>query len=148
MTSCVSNPTVDVTSYYQEPLKCCYEKWMHSVPPTNKWTVCIHYSRLNSVAIFLSKMDECLILCRRQFISTTKTEELTDCPASTKNKIHSLSSFIKTISTQTSGSVFAVKIDRVKRTENEFELIKTVDCFLDCQGNYTSSLVPFERKIL
>ena len=53
-----------------------------------------------------------------------------------------LSSFQKTKSTQTSGSVFADRIEQVKKTKFELELIKIVECFLDCHGNYTSNLVP------
>ena len=52
-----------------------------------------------------------------------------------KYKKHSLSSFQKTKSTQTSGSVFADRIEQVKKTKFEIELIKIVDCFLDGHGN-------------
>ena len=63
-----------------------------------------------------------------------------------KTKKHLLSSFQKTKSTQTSGSVFADTIEQVKRTKFELELIKLVDCFLDGHGNYTSNLVSFKIK--
>ena len=46
-----------------------------------------------------------------------------------KYKKHLLSSFQKTKSTQTSGSVFADRIEQVKRTKFELELIKIVDFF-------------------
>ena len=65
-----------------------------------------------------------------------------------KYKKHLLSSFKKTKSTQTSGAVFADRIEQVKKTKFELELIKLVDCFLDGQGNYTSNLVSFEIKSL
>ena len=58
-----------------------------------------------------------------------------------KYKKYFLSSFQKTKSTQTSGSVFADGIEQGKKTEFEMELIKIVDCFLDGHGNYTSNLV-------
>ena len=61
-----------------------------------------------------------------------------------KYKKDLLSSFQKTKSTQTSGSVFADRIDQAKKTKFELELIKTVDCFLDGHGNYTSKLVSFK----
>ena len=51
-------------------------------------------------------------------------------------------------STQTSGSVFGDRIERVKKTKFELELIKSVACFLDSHGNYTSNLVSFETKYL
>ena len=54
------------------------------------------------------------------------------------------SSFQKTKSTQTSGSVFAERIEKIKKTKFELDLIKIVDCFLDGYGNYDSNLVSFE----
>ena len=51
---------------------------------------------------------------------------------------HLLSSFQKNKSTQTSGSVFADRIEQVKKTKCELELMKSVDCFLDSHGNCTS----------
>ena len=65
-----------------------------------------------------------------------------------KFKKQLLSSFQKTKSTQTSGSVFADRIEQVKKTRFEFELIKIVDGFLDGHGNYTSNLVSFKIKSL
>ena len=65
-----------------------------------------------------------------------------------KYKKHLFSSFQKTKSTQTSGSVFADRIEQVKKTKFELELIKIVDCFLDGHGNYTSNLVSFKIKFL
>ena len=59
-----------------------------------------------------------------------------------------LSSFQMTKSTQPIGSVFADRIEQVKKTKFELELIKIVDCFLDGQGNYTSNSVPFKTKSL
>ena len=65
-----------------------------------------------------------------------------------KYKKHLFSSFQKTTTTQTSGSVFAERIEKVKKTEFEFELIKTVDCFLDGHGNFDSNSVSFKIKSL
>ena len=65
-----------------------------------------------------------------------------------KYKKRLLSSFQKTKSTQTSGSVMADRIEQVKKTKFELELIKIVDCFLDGHGNYTSNLVSFKIKSL
>ena len=65
-----------------------------------------------------------------------------------KYKRHLLSSLQKTISTQTSGSVFADRIEQVKKTKFEVEVIKIVDCFLDGYGNYDSNLVSFKIKSL
>ena len=65
-----------------------------------------------------------------------------------KFKKHLFSSFQKTKTTQTSGSVFAERIEKVKMTKFELDLIKTVDCFLDGHGNYDSNLVSFKIKSL
>ena len=65
-----------------------------------------------------------------------------------KYKKHLSSSFQKTKTTQTSGSVFAERIEKVKKTKFEFELIKIVDCFLDGHGNFDSNLVSFKIKYL
>ena len=65
-----------------------------------------------------------------------------------KYKKHLLSSFQKTKSTQTFGSVFADRTKQVKKTKFELELIKIVDCFLDGHGNYTRNLVSFNIKSL
>ena len=63
-----------------------------------------------------------------------------------KYKKHLFSSFQKTKTTQTSGSVFADRIEQVKKNKFELQLIKIVDCFLDGHGNYDSILVSFKKK--
>ena len=63
-----------------------------------------------------------------------------------KFKQHFVSALQKNKSTQTSGSVFAERIEKVKKTKFELELIKIVDCFLDGHGNYDSNLVSFKIK--
>ena len=65
-----------------------------------------------------------------------------------KYKKHLLSYFQKTRSMQTSGSVFAERIEQVKEAKFETKLIKIVDCFLDGHGNFTSNLVSFKMKSL
>ena len=65
-----------------------------------------------------------------------------------KIKQHFMSALQKNKSTQTSGSVFAERIEKVKKTKFELELIKIVDCFLDGHGNYDSNLVSFNIKSL
>ena len=63
-------------------------------------------------------------------------------------KKHFFSSFQKTKTTQTSGSVFAEKLKKLRKTKFEFEQIKIVDCFLDGHGNFGSNLVSFKIKSL
>ena len=48
------------------------------------WTVCIHFSSTVSVAKLLSRLDNSLIICRVQLISTTRVGDWTECPASQK----------------------------------------------------------------
>ena len=65
-----------------------------------------------------------------------------------KYKKHLFSSLQKTKTTQTSGPVFAERIEKVKKTKFELELIKIVDCFLVGHGNFDSNLVSFKIKSL
>ena len=65
-----------------------------------------------------------------------------------KYKKHLLRSVQKTKWTQTSGSMFADRIEQVKKTKFELELIKIEYCFLDGHGNYTSNLVSFKINSL
>ena len=58
------------------------------------------------------------------------------------------SSFQKTKTTKTSGSVFAERLEKVKKTKFELDLFKILDCFVDGHGNYDSNLVSFKKKSL
>ena len=64
-----------------------------------------------------------------------------------KYKNHLLSSFQKTNATQTSGSVLADRIEQVKKTKLEVEMIKIVYCFVDGHGNYLSNLVSWKKSL-
>ena len=59
-----------------------------------------------------------------------------------------MSALQKIKSTQTSGLVFAERIERAKKTKFELELIKIEDRFFDGHGNYDSNLVSFKMKSL
>ena len=65
-----------------------------------------------------------------------------------KFKQHFRSALQKNKSTQISGSVFAERIEKVKKTKYELELMKFVDCFLDGHGFYDSNFVSFKIKSL
>ena len=65
-----------------------------------------------------------------------------------KYKKHLFSSLQKTKTTQTSGSVFAERIEKVKKAKFVLDLIKIVDCFIDGHGNYDSNSVSFKIKSL
>ena len=59
-----------------------------------------------------------------------------------------MSALQKNKSTQTNGSAFAERIEKVKKTIFEMELIKIADCFLDGLGSYDGNLVTFKIKSL
>ena len=61
---------------------------------------------------------------------------------------HLLISFHKSKLTQTSGLVVADRIEQVKKTKFELEMIKFIDCSLDGHGSFTSILVSFKIKYL
>ena len=65
-----------------------------------------------------------------------------------KYKKHLFSSFQKTKTTQTSISLYAERIEKVKKTKFEFEPLKVLDCFLDGHGSFDSNLVSFKIKSL
>ena len=65
-----------------------------------------------------------------------------------KYKKHFFSSFQKTKTTYTIGFVFAERIEKVKKTKFELDLIKFVDCFLDGHVEYYSNLVFLKIKSL
>ena len=65
-----------------------------------------------------------------------------------KFKQHFMSALQKNKSTQTSGSVFAERIEKAKKTKFGLELIKIVDCFLDGHGIYDCNLLSFKLKSL
>ena len=65
-----------------------------------------------------------------------------------KFKQHFMSALQKNKSTQTSGSVFAERIEKPKKIKFKLEPKKIVDCFLDGHGSYDSNLVSFKIKSL
>ena len=64
-----------------------------------------------------------------------------------KDERHLLSSFQKTKSTQTGGSVLEDRIEQIKKTKFEFDLIKSIDCFLEAHSNYTRYLMFFKKNL-
>ena len=123
---------------------------MHSVSTTNTWTVCIRFSSTASVPKLLSRDN---LQRAVHFNQQTKgVDRMTRIAKKRllrkKYKKHLFSSFEKTKSTQTTGSVFAERTKQVKRSKFELELIKNVDCFLDGHANYTSNLVSFKITTL
>ena len=103
----------------------------------------------------MQRVDKCLITCNEQLTLITETNELTECRALPKKRLlrkkykkHSFSCFQKTKTTQPSGSVYAERIEKVKKTKFEFELIKFVDCFLEGHDSFDSNLVSFKNVSL
>ena len=121
----------------------------------NTWTVCTNFSSTDSVAKLLSRVVNYLILCRGQFTATNKTEHWKKMLSKAKKRLsrkkykkHSLSSFQKIKSMQSSGSCITDRMEQVKKTKFELELMKIVDCFLVGHDKYTSNLVSSIIKSL
>ena len=100
----------------------------------------------------MSGVDKSLIMCSGQFISNN-TKEWTECPSlrkrdplRKKNNNHLFSSLQKTKSTQAIGSVFADRLEQVKKAKFKLELIKIVDSSVDGHYLYTSDLVSFKIR--
>ena len=78
----------------------------------------------------MQRVEKCLITCSEQLTLITETRELTECRALQKKtfkekfKKHLVRSFKKTKTTQTSGSVFAERIEKVKKNKFVLELKK------------------------
>ena len=127
---------------------------MHSVSTTNTWTLyTIFKYRFNDKNVINS--EQLFDYLQRAVHFNQQNRGVERMPSIAKKRLlmkkykkHLLSSFQKTKTTQTSGSVFADRIEQVKKTEFEIEMIKIVDCFLDGHGKYTSDLVSFKIKSL
>ena len=92
---------------------------------------------------------------QRAVVFNHRNKRVDRMPSITKKRLlrkkyikHLLGSFQKTKTRQTKGSMFAERIEKVKKTKFEFELIKIVDCFLDGHGNFDSNLVSLKIKSL
>ena len=103
----------------------------------------------------MQRADKGLITYNEQLILIKETREWIEFQALKKKRLlrkkynkHLFSSFQKAKSTQTGGSVFAERIEKVRKTKFELDLIKIVDCFLNGHGNYDSNLVSFKIKSL
>ena len=147
-------PFVNIIYYYMETFKSYWWTWTHFASPINTWTVCIHYSSIDSAKKFLQRVNKCLITCNKQLTLIPKqgswqnSEHCKKRPLRRRFKKHLFSSFQKTKTTQTSGSVFAERIEKVKKIKFELEFLKIVGCFLDGHGNYGSISVSFRMKTL
>ena len=47
---------------------------------------------------------------------------------------------------QSKRTLLAEKIDQVRKTKHELEIVKIVNFFLGCSGSYSSNLLTFEIK--
>ena len=120
----------------------------------NTWTAFIPCSSTDSAEKPLQRLEMCLTMCREQS-HLTKETGVDKMPRIAEKRLFRkkfdqlfMSALQKNKSKQTSGSVFAEIIEKVKKVKFELELIKTVDCFLDGHGSYISNLVFFEIKSL
>ena len=145
-------PFVSIILYYLELFKSYQRSWIHFVSPINTWTVCTHFSSIDSVEKLLQRVDKCLVTCNEQLTLKTRVDRMPSIAKKRllrkKYKKHLFISFQKTKTTQTSCSVFAERNEKVKRTKLEFELKKIVDCFLVGYGSFDGNLVSFKIKSL
>ena len=125
---------------------------MHSVSTTNKWTVSTLFkyrfsgnSVINRGQIF-SNVQKAVYFNRQN----TRVDRILSIAKKTllrkKYQKQLLCSFQKTKSTQNSGSVFADRIEQVKKTKLDLELIKTAEFFVDGHGNFTSNLISLKKS--
>ena len=127
---------------------------MLSVSTINAWTVCVHVSSTDAMAKLLSSVDKSLIMCRQQFVSTTKPEVSTECPAwrkrnswrkSTKNNSWAASKRLKRRNLVDQ----SLQIDlQVRKTQLDLKLIKIINSFPNGQVKYTSYLVSPKKYSL
>ena len=102
----------------------------------------------------LQRVDKCLITCNEQLTLIKETRDWTECRALQKRG--SCGKSTKSIYSVTSKRQkqrrpvvqSAGRIEKVKKTKFELDLIKIVDCFLDGHGKYDSNLVSFKVKSL
>ena len=52
----------------------------------------------------------------------------------------------KLASTQTLGSAFLDRIRKIQNSKHESDLVKIIDCFIDCHGSVHSDCISFVIK--
>ena len=97
----------------------------------------------------------CSMMCKEQCKLTREPRKWTKCPALYKRNLlrrkykkHLLNSLQPTKSKQTTGSVLAERIEQVKETEFELDLINIVNCYLDGHVKYDSIIKSFGIQFL
>ena len=127
---------------------------MHSISTANTWTACIHFFKYHFDGKIVIKSGQIFHKVQRAVHFNHQNRGVDRMPSIAKNRLlrkkykkQLLSSFQKTKSAQTSGSVFADRFEQVKKTKFEIEPTKIVDCFLDGHDNCTSNLVSFKKNL-
>ena len=147
-------PLVDIILYYLKTLKSYWRSWIHFASPINTWTVCIHYSNIDSFEMSIAKSGQVLDNVQRAVDFNHWNKGVDRMPSIAKKRLsrkkfrkHLFSTFQETKTTQTSSSEFAEWDEKVDETKFELEVIKTVDCFRHGHSNYDSKLVTFKKII-
>ena len=138
MPRCASYSIADFTSFCWAALKSCYRIWTYYVSDINPSTVCLRSSIIDSLEILLSLAAKCMILCKQQTVSiiNQRNRGVAKNPASQKRlskkkyRKHSLSSFRRRKSIETSGLFFSERKQEVRKERKELKLIKLQECFL------------------
>ena len=127
-------PFVSITFYYLEKLRNCDINWIHFVSPINTWTVFIPCTSTASMEKLLQIVQKCSEMCREQSLLTKEKKSVDKMPSIAKKRLlrikfkqHFMSALEKNKSTQTSGSKFAKRNEKVKKNKFELELMKNVE---------------------
>ena len=123
MPRCAFYSIADFTIFCWVALKSCYRIWTHYVSDINPSTVFLHSSSIDSLEILLSRAAKCLFLCKQQTVSiiNQRNRGVAKCPASQKRLLkekyrkHSLSSFQRRKSIETSGLFFSETKQEVRK---------------------------------
>ena len=125
-----------------EELRNCYINWIHFVSPINTWTVFIASSSTASLKKFIAMSGIELDNVKRAISLNQRDKGVDKTPSDAKKRLLRkkfqqpfISALQKNKPKRTSGSVFAERIEKAKKTNFELDLTKFVDCYLDGHGS-------------
>ena len=133
-----------------------HKKWTDFISPTKTWTFYIHFHVPLQWQKCYPESTNFSLVCKKQFNSTNKTEEWTECLTSQKTqKRHSWRKSTESIRWALSKkrsegkpvvSAAQKELINLKRTKFENRMINKVDCFLGGFGVFTNNVVTFDFK--
>ena len=151
-TRSVFYPLVNTTLNYLEKLKICYTNWkffLFHLSTRGLYTL-FKYQFSGKIS---AKIENVFDYVQRAISFKRRNRGVDKMPSNAKKRLlrkkskqHFMSALQMNKSAQTSGSVFAERTEKAKKTEFELELIKIVDCFIFGHGNYDSNSISFKIK--